>query len=353
MERINVKAGKGYDVIIGENILPQCGALIRNVTKALKTVIVTDDNVGPLYADVVSDSLEKEGFEVLKYVIPHGEQSKSLTVLSNLYEFLAESNITRSDILVALGGGVVGDLTGFAAASFLRGIDFVQIPTTLLAQVDSSVGGKTGIDIAAGKNLVGAFKQPVIVIADTRTLDTLSADFFADGMGEVVKYAMIRSQGLFDKIYDGNVKDKLPEIISECVNIKRAVVENDEFDTGERMILNFGHTFGHAIEKYYNFSGLSHGKAVAIGMGLFTFICENKGLCCLNEYNLLRRCLINNKLPYETDIPLNQLYELSLNDKKRNAGKINIVICPDIGKTEILTLTLCEYEGFCKIERCR
>lgn len=348
-ERIFVNAGHGYEVVIGENLLESCGELIRGLTSAQKAAIVTDDNVDLLYADNVEKILKNAGFDVVKFVFAHGEQSKSIAVLSELYNFLASNDITRSDILVALGGGVVGDLTGFAAASFLRGIEYVQVPTTLLAQVDSSVGGKTAVDIAAGKNLVGAFKQPLVVIADITTLDTLSDDFFIDGMGEVVKYAMIRSSSLFTKIFDGNVKGKLPEIISECVKIKRDVVGNDEFDKGERMILNFGHTLGHAIEKYYHFSGLSHGKAVAVGMALICRFAVEKGIFSAEEYQRLNQCLTNNALPCETKIDVEKLYELSLNDKKRNSDKINIIVCPEIGKCEIKKMNLDEYRDFCCI----
>ena len=253
-------------------------------------------------------------------------------------------NITRSDSLIALGGGVTGDLTGFAAASFLRGIDYVQIPTSLLAQIDSSVGGKTAVDIAGGKNLVGAFKQPKVVIADIDTLSTLSEDFFADGMGEAVKYGMIYSRELFDLIKSGKIKENLQKIIETCVDIKRKVVENDEFDLGLRMILNFGHTLGHSIEKYYNYNGISHGKAVATGMYLMTLAAERKGILEKNISEELKECLIVNNLPYETEVPDKELFNGAINDKKRFSDNINLIICKEIGKAEIVKMPVSDFE---------
>ena len=241
---------------------------------------------------------------------------------------------------------MVGDITGFCAATFLRGVDFVQIPTTLLAQVDSSVGGKTAINIKAGKNLVGAFNQPLLVISDTDTLNTLTDELFADGMGEVVKYGMIRSRDLFDLLATGKVKENLADVIAKCVEIKRDVVQNDELDTGERMILNFGHTLGHAIEKYYNFSGISHGKGVAIGMHRISLLAEATGLAEKGVSEKLKQCLIANGMAYETKLTADEMYKLSVNDKKRTSDKIRIVICPQIGKTEIKTLSLAEYKAF-------
>lgn len=346
MEKITVNASRTYDILIGSGLLKDCGKYIREVSSAKKAAVVTDDNVDRLYSEKAVKSLEAEGFTVVKFVFPHGEHSKSHETLLNLYEFLAENDITRTDLLIALGGGVVGDLTGFAAASFLRGVEFVQIPTSLLAQVDSSVGGKTAVNIRAGKNLVGAFNQPILVIADTDTLDTLTEEFFADGMGEVVKYGMIRSEKLFDLLMKGNAKTNIAEIIKQCVEIKRDVVQHDEHDTGERMILNFGHTLGHAIEKYYNYEGITHGNGVAIGMAVISGIAEEKGLVAKGVTEKLTSCLKANRLPYQTEIPKEKLFELSLNDKKRASSKIRIVLCPEIGKWEIKTLTIDEYKDF-------
>ncbi len=346
MEKITVSASRTYDILIGSGLLKDSGKYVREVSSAKKAAVVTDDNVDKFYSETVIRSLEAENFTVVKFVFPHGEHSKSHETLLELYEFLAENDITRTDLLIALGGGVVGDLTGFAAASYLRGVDFVQIPTSLLAQVDSSVGGKTAVNIKAGKNLVGAFNQPVLVLADTDTLNTLTDEFFADGMGEVVKYGMIRSEKLFELLMKGGAKSRIAEIIKQCVEIKRDVVQHDEHDTGERMILNFGHTLGHAIEKYYNYSGITHGNGVAIGMAVISGIAEKKGMVKSGVTEKLVACLKANNLPYETEISNEKLFELSLNDKKRASSKIRIILCPEIGKCEIKTLSIDEYKDF-------
>ena len=343
MNKITVKASQSYDVIIGSGILQDADRYIPDVLKSRRTVIVSDDNVYPLYGEKLKNTLDTAGFEVYEFVFPHSEQSKSHETLLNLYGFLAASNITRSDSIIALGGGVTGDLAGFAAASFLRGIDYVQIPTSLLAQIDSSVGGKTAVDIPAGKNLVGAFKQPRLVLADTDTLSTLPEAFFDDGMGEAVKYGMIWSEKLFELIAAGNIKEHLEEMIVECVDIKREVVETDEFDKGLRMILNFGHTLGHSIEKTQNFCGLSHGKAVAAGMYLITRAAEKHGIIADNISDRLKACLDVNRLPSSVDITPETLFANSVNDKKRFSDDINIIICKTIGKADIVKMPVSEY----------
>lgn len=344
MQKITVKASQSYDVIIGSGVLGSAAGNIGDVLRSSRTVIVSDDNVFPIYGTKLKETLEKSGFTVSEFVFPHGEQSKSHAVLLNLYGFLAAQNITRSDSIIALGGGVTGDLAGFAAASYLRGIDYVQIPTSLLAQIDSSVGGKTAVDIPAGKNLVGAFKQPKLVLADTDTLSTLPDAFFDDGMGEAVKYGMIWSEELFDLIAEGNIKDHLEEMIVKCVDIKREVVETDEYDKGLRMILNFGHTLGHAIEKTQNFCGLSHGKAVSVGMYLITSAAEKHGIIKESISGKLRSCLETNRLPWSVDIPADTLFENSVNDKKRFSDDINVIICKTIGKADIVKLPISGYK---------
>lgn len=352
MIKINVKSSVNYDILIESGLLDKCGELVSNVVKSKKCALVTDDIVDKLYSEKVLTGLKKSGFEVVKFVVPNGETSKSHEQLISIYNFLLENDITRTDFLIALGGGVVGDLTGYCAATYLRGIDYVQIPTTLLAQVDSSVGGKTAVNIDAGKNLVGCFKQPVLVIADTDTLSTLSDDNFADGMGEVVKYGMIRSKSLFDKLSQGNIRSDtalLNDVIAECVSIKRDVVENDEFDTGERMILNFGHTFGHAIEKYLGYGNIPHGKAVATGMYMITKAAEKNGSAEKGLSEKLKACLEANSLPFTSDIPKDRLYALSIGDKKRTSDKIRVIICPEAGKSQIVTMGLNEYKEFLEL----
>ena len=230
----------------------------------------------------------------------------------------------------------------------MRGIEFVQIPTTVIAQSDSSVGGKTAVDIKAGKNLVGAFHQPSLVICDTDTLSTLTPEFFSDGMAEVIKYGMIKSAELFEILSTGDIKSNLIDIMKRSIMIKGLVVENDERETGERMLLNFGHTLGHALEKYYNFTGLTHGFAVAIGMSTFTHIAERRGMCKPGVADELDSLLIKCGLPISDPAPLDELYKNSLGDKKRLSSGMNIVLCSDIGKSEVVKMSVDEYEKFLK-----
>ena len=351
-KKITVKASGVYDVLIGSGLFSSCGEYVKGVTKAKKLGIITDDTVDSFYGKAAAESLEKAGFDVCKFVFPHGEASKSAETLLNIWNFLCENNFTRSDCLVALGGGVVGDITGFAAASYLRGMDFVQIPTSLLAQVDSSVGGKTAIDLPGGKNLVGAFKQPKLVLCDMDLLDTLTDEFFIDGMGEVIKYGMIKSAELFSELEKYTVKslrkDKtaLAEIISQCVSIKRDVVENDEFDTGERMLLNFGHTLGHSIEQYYNYTGISHGRAVAKGMEMITSLAEKREMCQKGLTEKLVNCLEKYELKIEVEPKTNQLGAACMNDKKRSGGNINVIICSEAGVSSAVKMTTGEFTGF-------
>ena len=349
MKKIRVNASVSYDVLVGKGLLDQCGELISDVVKSRKCAVITDDIVDALYGDKTVKSLEKQGFYVIKATVPHGETSKSHEKLIALYNFLSANDITRSDFIIALGGGVVGDLTGYCAATYLRGIDYVQIPTTLLAQVDSSVGGKTAVNIDAGKNLVGAFKQPVLVIADTDVLSTLSEEIFADGMGEVVKYGMIRSAKLFERLSQGNVHENIKDVIAECVSIKRDVVQNDEHDTGERMILNFGHTFGHAIEKYLGYGNISHGKAVAIGMYMISSAAEKQGLISSGTAQKLKNCLEANSLPYSLDITAEDIYSLSIGDKKRTSDEIRVILCSEPGNCSIKPMKLDEYRKFLEL----
>lgn len=347
--RIPVKASVNYEVVIGNGILDNSGEYIKAVTKAEKLAVITDDTVDALYGERVVKSLEKSGFEVCKFVFPHGEASKCSDTLLKIYSFLCENHISRTDALVALGGGVVGDITGYAAATFLRGLDFVQIPTTLLAQVDSSVGGKTAIDLPEGKNLVGAFKQPKVVICDTDTLDTLPEEFLIDGMGEVVKYGMIKSAPLFELLETrtlGDIKEISADVIKQCVSIKRDVVEADEFDKGERMLLNFGHTLAHSIEQYYNYTGITHGKAVAAGMRMITSLAENQGKASNGLTDRLIACLERYKLNVSVEPTEKELGGACLNDKKRESGSISIIICSEVGKSAAVKMPVGKFLEF-------
>ncbi len=341
MRKINVRTSSPYEVLIERGLISRCGEHIAQVTKSRKAAVITDDIVGGLYADTVTASLRSAGFEVSVFTFPNGEQSKNLSVLGSIFDFLCESGLTRSDIIVALGGGVVGDITGFAAASYLRGVDFVQIPTTLLAQVDSSVGGKTAIDITGGKNLVGAFKQPALVICDSDILRTLPQETLSDGMAEVIKYGMIRDEKLFELLEKHDISDidsVMDEIVYTCIDIKRDVVEHDEFDRGERMILNFGHTLGHALEGWHHYTDYTHGMGVAAGMCLIT----DRLAPHLSER--LKRCVEAYKLPTGTAIPMSELLPFCSKDKKREYSSISYIVCPTVGRAEIRKAAVAEFD---------
>ena len=342
MKTITVNTSTTYDIYIERGILKNCGKIIADTIKTKKIAIITDDIVDSLYGKTVIDSLEENGFETVKFIFPNGEASKCSDTLNKIYTFLCENNITRTDCIIALGGGVVGDITGFAAATFLRGLDYIQIPTTLLAQIDSSVGGKTAIDLPCGKNLVGAFKQPACVICDPDVLATLKSETMSDGMAEAIKYGMIRDKNLFDLIA-ANTLDSIygviDEVIYKSISIKRDVVQNDEFDTGERMILNFGHTLGHAIESYYHYEKYTHGSAVAAGMCMIT-----EKSCDSIMTEALKKCLTAYELPVKTDAPVSELVKLCGNDKKRESDSINFILCEEIGKAVIKKVSIKEFE---------
>ena len=264
VQTIEVHTAPAYEVTIGAGLLRECGARLKTVLGGCRIAVVADSNVAPLYLETVCASLRDAGFAVCSYVFPSGEAHKNFTTLSAILEFLAESQLTRTDCVAALGGGVTGDMAGFAAASYLRGIRYVQLPTTLLSAVDSSVGGKTAIDLAAGKNLAGAFLQPAAVLCDTDCLRSLPAAVFADGAAEAIKTGVLSGETLFSLFEDGTLTDAPAEVIARCVRYKAGVVERDEKERGERRKLNLGHTVGHAIEKCSGYA-IPHGHAVAAG----------------------------------------------------------------------------------------
>lgn len=349
MEKVIVNASTKYEILIDKNILDNCGKFISEIkSTSVKACVVTDDNVDRYYGERVVKSLEKAGFTTKKFVFPHGEASKNHSTLLDIYEFLVANGFTRSDFIVALGGGVVGDTAGYAAATYMRGIDFIQMPTTVVSQADSSVGGKTAVDINGGKNLVGAFHQPRLVICDTETLNTLTPEFFADGMAEVVKHGMIKSPELFDILLNKDIKENIVDIMKRNVTIKGQVVENDEREKGERMLLNFGHTLAHALEKHYNFTGMTHGCAVAIGMSVFTHIAERRGMCKQGVADKLDALLVKCGLPITDNAPLDVLYKYSLSDKKHLSSGMNIIICDDIGSSKVVKMSVEEYADFLK-----
>ncbi|MEE1003465.1 MAG: 3-dehydroquinate synthase [Acutalibacteraceae bacterium] len=335
MTEVEVKASGNYKVIIGDGLIKNIGNYIKDFLNPIKTVIITDDIVDSLYSQTVENSLKNSGFEVLKYVIENGEKSKNGQNFLKICEFLAENHITKSDLIIALGGGVVGDLAGFVSASYLRSIKFIQVPTTLLAAVDSSVGGKTAIDIKSGKNLVGAFYQPKLVLCDYSTLSTLKPEIFTDGCAEVIKYAVIGNKELFNHLLEKGKNFDLEYVISECIKMKRDIVEKDEFDSGERQKLNLGHTIGHSVELCSNFE-ISHGSAVAIGLAIIARASAKKGLCSNICAEKIVEILEKFELPTKTNISSEELYKPALSDKKRSGNSLNLVIPYDIGDSRLL-----------------
>lgn len=334
--KLNVNLGKdSYPIYIEQGILNKTKELISQVFTGAKIVIVSDDNVFPLYGEQLVNQL-KDTYEVSTVVIPHGEPSKRFDILSSIYSQLLEAKITRTDLLIALGGGVIGDLAGFVASTYMRGIKFVQIPTSLLSQVDSSVGGKVAVDLPEGKNLVGAFKHPLLVLIDPLTLKTLDPHFITDGMGEVIKYGCIKDKALFDQLtgyrdFDDLYKD-IDEIIYKCVDIKRDVVEKDLYDFGDRLCLNFGHTIGHSIEQYFHYEKYSHGEAVGIGMVAITRIAELKGLCEQGTTKRIEEALSHYNLPTHANVPTKELLKAIDLDKKNINSTLSFVLLKTIGE---------------------
>ena len=321
---VPVNTSKNYNVYIGSGLLRQSGEKIKDICDGEKALIVTDDIVNGLYGDIVSESLQSCGYSVTRFVFPNGEQSKNTDTYISLLGELSRANLTRTDVVVALGGGVTGDLAGFAAATYLRGVKFVQMPTTLLAMVDSSVGGKTAVNLQSGKNQVGVFFQPDAVICDYDTLSTLPEEIFRDGCAEMIKHAVIKDAELFE-LLKLPIKSNIEDIIARNVTIKRDVVALDETDLGVRQILNFGHTVAHGIEKLSDYA-VSHGSAVAIGM-----VIESKGEVRRQIEEMLKR----HELPHKTDFTNEQLIESALSDKKRAGQKITLIIVEKIGECRL------------------
>ncbi len=342
MKSIHISASHSYDVLIGNDLMRTIGShLLTTLKNGCKIAIISDSNVFPLYRETVMTSLLDAGFQVVHYVFPAGESSKNAYTYLEILNFLAENQITRSDAILALGGGVTGDMAGFAAATYLRGIDYIQVPTTLLAMVDSSVGGKTAIDLPAGKNLVGAFYQPRLVLCDLDALNTLPDCVFRDGCAEVIKYGVLYDAALFEHLENHGPQFDREFVISRCVELKQDVVALDEFDTGARQMLNLGHTFGHSIEKQSNFT-ITHGQAVAIGMSIVT----KSG--CKAIYDRLTAVIKKFYLPATTDFTAHQLFTGALSDKKRAGSTVNLVIPNTIGDCRIVPTPVAQLESFIK-----
>lgn len=348
MTKITVStAGGVYDVIIGSGLLEHAGDTYRCLNSAAPAgiaAIITDDIVDGLYSQRLEASLKSAGYETAKYVIPHGEASKNPEELFRIVNFLAENHLTGSDTVFALGGGVTGDITGFAASIYLRGIHFVQIPTTLLSAVDSSVGGKTAVDLPSGKNLAGAYYQPDLVICDYSVLDTLTEEIFADGMAEVIKYGAIYDKSLYPLLPDARTKN-IEKVIARCVSIKSEIVGQDEKDKGIRQLLNFGHTFGHAIEKCSGYE-ISHGRAVAAGMAIMTRAAIKMNLCSEDCLEDLLKMIHAFGLPDRTDFSLEELYEALLSDKKRKGDTITLAVPSEPGVCKLRKVTVREAKEY-------
>lgn len=331
MKKLRVNVAQGYDILIKKGLLNDFAGYVDDICKAKKICLISETNVYPIYGQNIHNQLKSHGYEVFDFVFPAGEESKKAETVIKMVEFMAENELTRNDIAVALGGGVCGDMAGFAAAIYLRGIKFVQIPTSLLAQVDSSVGGKTAVDLPQGKNLCGAFHQPSLVLIDPNTLDSLSDHFFADGMAEAIKMGCIKSETLFELIEKNDVKENVEDIIYQCVSLKAGVVERDEKEHGERALLNFGHTPGHAIEKLHNFKTVSHGEAVGMGMVLISSVGEKLGITTEGTSKRIADILVKNNLRTHDNLSVKEIVNAMSADKKRTGQGINFIMLHSVG----------------------
>lgn len=341
IQTIQVNTSPAYVVSIGKGLLQTCGECLRKVLEPCHAAIITDSVVAPLYLDKAAASLRNAGFVVSTYVFPEGERHKNFHTLAAILEFLAEERLTRTDCVVALGGGVAGDMAGFAAAIYLRGIRCVQMPTTLLSAVDSSVGGKTAIDLAAGKNLAGAFLQPAAVLCDIDCLTTLPSDVFADGAAEAIKTGVLSDESLFSLFEIGRLETEPAEVVARCVAYKAGVVERDEKEQGERKLLNLGHTIGHAIEKCSDYS-IPHGHAVAAGMAIMARAAEKLGWTEDPIAARIEACLAKNNLPIHTVYSAADLAYAASADKKRTGSDITLVIPKKIGMCELKKVPVAE-----------
>lgn len=334
MKEVKVTASKPYSVLIGKGIMKDLTSLCEDLIKGKKTAVITDDTVNELYFDKLGLT------DVPRFVFPHGEESKNMDTLSEILEFLAKNNFTRSDILIALGGGVVGDITGFAAGVYMRGINYIQVPTTLLAMVDSSVGGKCAVDLKAGKNLAGVFHQPKRVICDVEALKTLPDEMYKAGMAEVVKYSVLANTNL-----DSDIED----LVRDCVQVKADIVNEDEFDNGTRQLLNLGHTAAHGIEALSSYT-VPHGYAVASGMGIIARASAKNGFCSSDTADRIIKTLENIGLPTSTDYSFEDIASVAMRDKKAKGDKLTLVLVQDIGKCILHEINKKDFADFISAE---
>ncbi|HMK34530.1 MAG TPA: 3-dehydroquinate synthase [Desulfomonilaceae bacterium] len=333
-QAVNVSSISGYTITIGSGVLVLLGEMMASRGLSKRIAVVTDTHVGPLYLDPVLSTLRSAGFAPFACTVPAGEQSKNSDQLAFLYDRFVEEGLDRRGAVVALGGGVIGDLAGFAAATYMRGVAFVQCPTSLLAMVDSSVGGKTGIDLPQGKNLVGAFKQPILVAADLKTLDTLPKKQVAGGMAELIKHAVIDDAELFAKLEKKRKAPVLtPDLIADSVDVKIRVVEEDPYESGRREVLNLGHTVGHALEKCSKYS-LNHGDAISIGLVAAALISNTVGMCASDIPGRLEKVLSRSGLPVRHGLDPDEVVSVMVSDKKTVDGRVRFVLINDIGQVQ-------------------
>lgn len=343
---MKIDAGK-YEIVIERGALAKVGEYAASAVKPCRAVIVSDDNVYPLYGETVLKSLRAAGFTMAtSFVFPHGEESKNWTTLGALIEHLSAEHLTRTDVVFALGGGVTGDMAGFASAVYLRGIKYIGLPTSLLASVDSSIGGKTAVDLTTGKNLVGAFHEPSLVVCDPDALSTLPDEFVSDGMAEVIKTGLLGNSELWEKLKENAPVD---DLIALCVRDKRDICARDLYDHGERQKLNLGHTIGHAIEAKSNFS-IHHGHAVGAGLHAITKASVIRGLCEKSILDELDSLLVKFGLdPYLFEkFTVDEMYDAATHDKKTRGAKITLVIPREIGYSELHEIPLTELHDYMK-----
>ena len=331
MRRIKVKTSQEYSVLVGSGAIERISSELKEILKANRIMIISDDNVAPLHLENLKNKLSE--FNCYTHILKNGEENKNIEAVLGILSHMQAEEFDRDDAVIALGGGVVGDISAFSASIYMRGIDFVNIPTTLLSQVDSSVGGKTGVDFGGAKNIVGSFYQPKLVVCDTDYLNTLKPEIFADGCAEVIKYAFIGDIELLKVIEDG-IRKNIDEIVYKCVSDKNDGVSNDDFDRGLRGLLNFGHTIGHAVESLSSYS-ISHGSAVSIGMRIVTEAFEKVGICEKGVAEKLISVLKANNLPLDCGYSVDDIISAVRKDKKKSGDSISVIVPKELCKCEI------------------
>jgi 3-dehydroquinate synthase len=350
MLEINLK-DNSYNIYIERNILNRVGEYLKENYSSKKIAVITDSNLEKLYGENLKKIIEEKGFNTKIISVKPGEQSKSIDSLKEIYNEFSRFKLGREDLIMTFGGGVVGDLGGFAASTYLRGVPYIQVPTSLLAQVDSSIGGKVAVDLPWGKNLVGSFYHPKAVFIDPEMLKTLDKKFLSDGLAEVIKYGFIRDKNIIHELMnytnDEDLLDNIDPLIFKCCSIKKSVVEVDEKDFGERMLLNFGHTLGHAVEKYYNYKEYTHGEAVAIGMAEITRKSEKLHITEKGASKCIEEVLRKYELPYKApSMNSEEVFNTIVLDKKSTGESINLIMLKRIGEGVIRKVSINELEHY-------